>query len=167
MDSVAVVQVTEFDALPAGEARSLVAGWLGVPRWVDEVVAGRPYAEPDALMKQAHDSALELTDDELAAALSRHPRIGERREGDDAEAEHSRAEQSGVRAEHAERLRSANAAYEARFGHVFLIRAAGRTSDAILAELERRLANDDATEREETITALRDIALLRLRQEVG
>ncbi len=169
---MAVVQVTEFNALPAGEARSLVAGCLGVPRWVDEVVAGRPYADADALLKQAHDSALELDDDELEAALSRHPRIGEsrigeRRDADDAEARHSRAEQSGVKAEHGERLRAANAAYESRFGHVFLIRAAGRSSDEILAELHRRLDNDDAAERAETVTALRDIALLRLRQVVA
>jgi len=162
-----VVQVTEFNALPAGEARSLVAGCLGVPRWVDEVVAARPYADAELLVKQGHDSALALTDDELAQALSRHPRIGERREAEDAEARHSRDEQSGVRAEDAERLRAANAAYEARFGHVFLIRAAGRSSEEILAELERRLANDDATEREETVTALRDIALLRLEKVVG
>ena len=47
---------------------------------------------------------------------------------------------------------------------MFLIRAAGRSSDEILAELERRLGNDDATERTETVTALRDIALLRLEQ---
>ena len=162
-----MVQVTEFNALPAGEARSLVAGCLGVPRWVDEVVAGRPYADAELLFKQGHDSALALTDDELAQALSRHPRIGERPDAEDAEARHSRAEQSGVRAEDADRLRAANAAYEARFGHVFLVRAAGRSSDEILAELQRRLANDDPTERDETVTALRDIALLRLRQVVA
>jgi len=162
-----VVQVTEFNALPAGEARSLVAGCLGVPRWVDEVVAARPYADAELLVKQGNDSALALTDDELAQALSRHPRIGDRREAEDAEARHSRDEQSGVRADDAERLRAANAAYEARFGHVFLIRAAGRSSEEILAELERRLANNDATEREETVTALRDIALLRLEKVVG
>lgn len=156
--------VDDFNALPADDARVLVAGCLGVPRWADELTANRPYADLPALLKQGHDSALELSDQELAQALSRHPRIGERRDGDDAEARHSRAEQSGVRAEHADRLREANAAYESRFGHVFLIRAAGRSSDEILAELERRLGNDDAAERAETVTALRDIALLRLEQ---
>ena len=45
---------------------------------------------------------------------------------------------------------------------MFLIRAAGRSSAEILAELERRLGNDEAAERAETVTALRDIALLRL-----
>ena len=51
-----------------------------------------------------------------------------------------------------------------RFDRVFLIRAAGRSAPEILAELDRRLGNDDAAEREETVTQLREIALLRLRQ---
>jgi 2-oxo-4-hydroxy-4-carboxy-5-ureidoimidazoline decarboxylase len=72
-----------------------------------------------------------------------------------------------VQAADAEQLREANAVYEQRFGHVFLIRAAGRTSAEILSELERRLHNDDATERVETVTALRDIAVLRLEQVVS
>ena len=50
---------------------------------------------------------------------------------------------------------------------MFLIRAAGRSSAEILAELQRRLGNDDVTERAETVRALRDIAVLRLQQVVG
>ena len=61
-----------------------------------------------------------------------------------------------------DRLVAGNAAYEERFGRVFLIRAAGRDAEAILAELDRRLGNDDATERAETVDNLRQIALLRL-----
>jgi 2-oxo-4-hydroxy-4-carboxy--5-ureidoimidazoline (OHCU) decarboxylase len=38
----------------------------------------------------------------------------------------------------ARELADYNSKYEARFGHVFLIFAAGRTSDEILAELRRR-----------------------------
>ena len=57
-----------------------------------------------------------------------------------------------------------NRAYEERFDRVFLIRAAGRDGDEILAELERRLGNDDATERAETVDQLLQIALLRLEQ---
>ena len=73
------------------------------------------------------------------------------------------AERAGGRqAADAERLRAANPTYEHRFGHVFLVRAAGRTSAEILAELRRRLYNDEEAERAETVTALRDIALLRL-----
>jgi 2-oxo-4-hydroxy-4-carboxy-5-ureidoimidazoline decarboxylase len=164
---VADVEVAELNALTADAARSLVAGCLGVPRWVEEVVGNRPYADLEQLLKQAHDSALELSDEELEAALSRHPRIGERPTGDDSEAAFSQAEQSGIAASHEDRLRVGNATYEDRFGHVFLIRASGRTSAQILGELHRRLGNDDATERAETVTALRDIALLRLAQVVS
>ena len=62
----------------------------------------------------------------------------------------------------AARLAAGNAAYEERFDRVFLIRAAGRDAEEILAELDRRLQNDDATERAETVDNLRQIALLRL-----
>ena len=67
--------------------------------------------------------------DEVAAALAAHPRIGERAAGDSAEAASSRREQSAVtRAgdEVKQALADGNRAYERRFGHVFLIRAAGR-----------------------------------------
>ncbi|MGH3509409.1 MAG: 2-oxo-4-hydroxy-4-carboxy-5-ureidoimidazoline decarboxylase [Nocardioidaceae bacterium] len=158
------MDIREFNALPVDAARALVAPCLAVPRWVDDVVSGRPYDDPAAVLKRAHDAALHLTDAELASALTRHPRIGERPGSDDDEARLSRSEQSGVQPEHADHLRDANRSYEARFGRVFLIRAAGRSSDEILAELERRLGNDPATERDETVAALRDIALLRLRQ---
>ncbi len=163
------MEVADFNDLPDDDARELVSGWLGVPRWVDDVLAGRPYDDAEALAARAHDAALHLTDDELAQALAGHPRIGERRTGDDAAARHSAREQRGVGQDDAvaERLRAGNAAYEARFGHVFLIRAVGRGAEEILGELERRLDNDDETERAETVTALRDIALLRLRGQVG
>jgi 2-oxo-4-hydroxy-4-carboxy-5-ureidoimidazoline decarboxylase len=160
------MRVDEFNLLPADDARALLAGCLGVRRWVEDVVAGRPYPDAAALRKRAHDAALDLTDHELASALSRHPRIGERPGTSGAEARHSRSEQAGVRAADAERLRAANAAYEQRFGHVFLVRAAGRSSAEILTELRRRLYNDEEAERAETVTALRDIALLRMEEVV-
>jgi len=60
-------------------------------------------------------------------------------------------------------LAGGNREYEQRFDRVFLVRAARRSSSEILAELRRRLDNDDDTERAETAAALREIALLRLK----
>ncbi len=160
--------LTEFNALPEDEARTRTAECLAVPRWVDAVVAGRPYADRDALHAVATEAA-DLDDDELEAALARHPRIGERA-GSGHDAAHSAREQAGVDpADHdvAARIAAGNVAYEERFDRVFLIRASGRTGPQILAELERRLGNDDATERAETVQQLREIALLRLDQLVG
>jgi 2-oxo-4-hydroxy-4-carboxy-5-ureidoimidazoline decarboxylase len=134
---------------------------LSVPRWADEVRAGGPYADKQALLRAADAAARELTDVELAQALRAHPRIGERG------GTRSVQEQSGVDVgadDVAGRLAAGNAAYERRFERVFLIRAAGRDAEQILGELERRLRNDDVTERAETVDNLREIALLRLEQ---
>jgi 2-oxo-4-hydroxy-4-carboxy-5-ureidoimidazoline decarboxylase len=78
----------------------------------------------------------------------------------------SRAEQSGVDPSDGEvqdALVRGNRAYEARFGRVFLIRAAGRDAREILASLSERL--EHTPEQEERIVAeqLREIALLRLK----
>ena len=131
---------------------------LSVPRWADDVVSGEPYADHAALLAAADVAARSLSDVELEEALAVHPRIGERG------GEQSRREQAGVdpSGDTAGRLAAGNAAYEERFGRVFLIRAAGRDAEAILAELERRLGNTDEAERAETVDNLRQIALLRL-----
>ncbi|HET7280020.1 MAG TPA: 2-oxo-4-hydroxy-4-carboxy-5-ureidoimidazoline decarboxylase [Dermatophilaceae bacterium] len=158
-----------FNALPEEEARACLASCLAVPRWVDDVLAGRPYGDLESLWGRADQAARALSDPELAAALARHPRIGERPSDKGHDAAFSQLEQAGVDgsdADVARRLREGNHAYEDRFDRVFLIRAAGRTAPEILGELERRLQNDDETERGETVTQLREIAMLRLRQVV-
>ena len=164
------VSVEDFNALPPDEAGERLAACLPVPRWVDTVRDGRPYAAWPALEETAAAAAAHLDDGELEAALAGHPRIGERASSPDHQAAFSSKEQSGVEpadAEVARELAAGNAAYEERFDRVFLIRAAGRSAPEILAELRRRLGNDDDTERAETVTQLREIALLRLRQVVS
>lgn len=162
------MDLERFNQLPADEARAALQACLDVPRWVEEVMAGRLYDGPEALHKQAAASAQLLSDDELATALAQHPRIGERPAADGSAAAFSEAEQSGVSDDDdiAGQLAAANLAYERRFGHVFLIRAAGRSGPQILAELRRRTGNDPEAERAETVAALRDIALLRLARVV-
>ena len=154
-----------FDDLSDDEARALLRACLSAPGWAERVLAGRPYQSRERLLAAADEAARELSPADLEAALAGHPRIGER-----AAAGHNAAasarEQSGVEAGDQDRLVAGNRAYEDRFGHVFLIRAAGRTGPEILAELERRLANSPEAERAEALDNLRQIALLRLDQEV-
>ena len=157
----------DLNALPAAALEVQLTACLPVPRWVATVRDSRPYAAWPDLEATAGAAAQHLDDEELEAALAGHPRIGERAASPHRNAEASAREQSGVDpadAEVARALAEGNAAYEARFDRVFLIRAAGRSAPEILAELDRRLGNDDAAEREETVTQLREIALLRLRQ---
>jgi 2-oxo-4-hydroxy-4-carboxy-5-ureidoimidazoline decarboxylase len=102
----------------------------------------------------------------VATALAAHPRIGDRVEGSSAEAQASRREQSsmsGADDDVREALLEGNRAYEQRFDHVFLIRAAGRSPEEMLAELRRRLGNDEAAERAEVTEQLAQITGLRVR----
>src|SRR5215218_8501158 len=146
--STSTTDLRAFNDLPDAEARERLLTCLAVPRWADEVLAGRPYADRDGLADSASRVAATLSDAELEEALSRHPRIGDEASvGQDAA--FSRREQAGVAGADpavAERLAEGNRAYEEKFGHVFLIRAAGRDATEILSELERRLSNDEATE---------------------
>ena len=132
---------------------------LAVPRWADEVLAAGPFGGRADLLDAADRAALVLSDDELDQALSGHPRIGERGgAGSQQEQAHVDVDSGDTAA----RLLAGNRAYEQRFGRVFLVRAAGRDAEAILGELDRRLTNDDVTERGEAVDNLREIALLRL-----
>lgn len=139
---------------------------LAVRRWVDEVAAGAPFHDLDALLVAADTAARTLTPAEVDEALSHHPRIGEKPKGQSQEAAFSRREQAATDADDpaiAAALAQGNQDYEDRFGRIFLIRAAGRTRAEILAELRRRLTLDDGTEILEVADQLRQIALLRLR----
>jgi 2-oxo-4-hydroxy-4-carboxy-5-ureidoimidazoline decarboxylase len=87
-------------------------------------------------------------------------------EGSTTEAEASRREQSSMTdAEDDTRaaLLDGNRAYEERFGHVFLIRAAGRSPEEMLGELRRRLGNDAEAEQAEATEQLAQITALRVR----
>ncbi|MDN4474772.1 2-oxo-4-hydroxy-4-carboxy-5-ureidoimidazoline decarboxylase [Demequina sp. SYSU T00192] len=142
---------------------------LSVTRWAD-ALSGRAYATLLELERAAVSAGTPLTPAEIDEALAAHPRIGERREGDDAEARFSRTEQRSSASPDealAARLAELNAAYEERFGRVFLIRAAGRSREEIVGEIERRLENDDVAELAEVADQLRGIALLRLRATYG
>jgi 2-oxo-4-hydroxy-4-carboxy-5-ureidoimidazoline decarboxylase len=159
------VSVDGFNALPEAEATRRLLTCLNVPRWAAEVARGRRYADYAALAARAEASAAQLSDAELDSALDGHPRIGERA-GAGHEVEFSAREQARVNHNDAAvmaALAEGNREYEQRFGRVFLIRAACRSSGEILTELRRRLGNDDETERAETVAALREIALLRLK----
>lgn len=154
------------------ELRAGLEAALGVHRWVVEVASIAPFESLDELLHAARTAATPLSPNEIDEALAHHPRIGERAGGEGAAAAHSRREQAVADADAddgalASALAAANAAYEARFGRVFLIRAAGRSRAEILAELTRRLGLDDETESNNVGEQLREIALLRLANTFG
>ncbi|GAB4083653.1 2-oxo-4-hydroxy-4-carboxy-5-ureidoimidazoline decarboxylase [Myceligenerans cantabricum] len=159
------MDLATFNSLPDTEAVGVVRPCADVPAWVDDVVSGRPYPTREALVRRATRAAAHWGVADLDAALTQHPRIGERPGGATREAAMSRREQgsaSSADAATTTAIANGNAVYEKRFGRIFLIRAAGRTGPEILANLTARLRNDDATETLVAIDELRQIALLRL-----
>jgi len=156
----------DFNAEPADRAVQALRACNAAPRFAAAIVAGRPYPDVDALVTRAEEVVRGLPWEEVELAIGVHPRIGEQPEGSSPEAEASRREQRAVgAADDATRtaLAEGNRAYEERFDHVFLIRAAGRTPGEMLAELRRRLGNDEETERRETTEQLAQISALRVK----
>jgi OHCU decarboxylase len=156
-----------LNELPEEEAAGELLAVCHSRRWAKEVAAGRPYADEAALQRAADEVWTALGPEDWLEAFAAHPRIGE---GGGRSAAWSRQEQSGVGGagrDVQEALARGNAEYEARFGHVFLIAAAGRSAGEILAELEARLGNDPATELRVAAGEHRRITRLRLEKLVG
>ena len=154
-----------IDVTDAALREGLTAA-LAVPRWVEDVASRAPFATLDELLAVASAEASPLSPDEIDQAISHHPRIGEKPAGQGTSQELSRSEQ-GASTEFAAEIAAGNAAYEERFGRVFIIRAAGRSRREILDELTWRLTLDDAIELQIVGEQLRDIALLRLEKLFG
>jgi 2-oxo-4-hydroxy-4-carboxy-5-ureidoimidazoline decarboxylase len=151
--------VTGLNARPEEELRALLLRCVAVPRWAAELAAARPYADPAAVRVRAAELTAGLSDDEVRQALADHPRIGDRAAG------WSRTEQSGVDGSDAvlaRELRVANAEYERRFGHLYLVCASGRGGAELLADARARLGNDPVTELAVVRRELAGIAAIRL-----
>jgi OHCU decarboxylase len=160
------MSLDEFNRADREAAIASLRPCVDITRWCEELADGRPYDSVDDLVARAEIAAVPFTADEVEAALAHHPRIGERASGEHAEAAMSRAEQAGVDpsdAAIAEALAAGNRAYEARFGRVFLIRAAGRSAQEILDALTARLDHSPAEEEPVVAEQLREIAVLRLK----
>jgi 2-oxo-4-hydroxy-4-carboxy-5-ureidoimidazoline decarboxylase len=162
MPAVDSADIQRFNERPADELRSQLLRCVAVPRWADTLLGGRPYVDLADLLGTAERSTAELTDDEVLLALADHPKIGQR-----TNSTWSRTEQSGVDdrdTDLAERLRDGNIVYEARFGHIYLVCATGRSGADMLADLSTRLTNDPVTEIGVVRGELGKIAALRVRR---
>jgi 2-oxo-4-hydroxy-4-carboxy-5-ureidoimidazoline decarboxylase len=157
--------VERFSAMSDDAGREALRACCASSVWVERVWAARPFRSRAELLDTAEAACRALNRAAVEEALAGHPRIGDRATGQSPEARWSRQEQASVTGtdeETRDALLAGNRAYERRFGHVFLIRAAGRSAAEMLTELRRRLANDAATERREVVDQLAQITRLRV-----
>ena len=157
-----------LDSMDAPEARAVLTDCCGAPRWIEAMVAARPFKHPDALLAASDAAFRAVSNEDWLEALRHHPRIGERsaqRAQSPQAAKWSAGEQAGVvdadRASLAQ-LAELNSQYESRFGFVFLICASGRTAGEMADALQQRLLNDQATELDIATAEHRKITALRL-----
>ena len=136
-----------LNTLSVEAAREALARCCGSRRWVDAMLAARPFASSEALHESADRVWATLDGPDFLEAFAQHPAIGARAGALDAWSaeEQARAAASG-NAEGATQLRALNAAYATRFGYTFIVCATGKTADDVLASLRARLHNDATTE---------------------
>lgn len=145
----------------------------GSRAWARAVVARRPFGSEDELRAAAMAAFDDLGDADWSEAFAAHPRLGSRADvaaKSAATRAWSSAEQSGTAAAGAEllaELAAANAAYEARFGFVFLLCATGKSAEAMLAACRERLGHDIARERAIAAGEQKKITELRLAKLLG
>jgi OHCU decarboxylase len=168
--------VRRLSDLPEAEARAALLACCGSRRWVERMLSQRPFKDADEVFAAAERLWWDLEPEDWLEAFRAHPRIGET-PGEGAGSGHgaggapvmagawSRQEQASVTgADAAVRaaLAEANRAYEARFGHLFIVCATGKSAEEMLAMCRARLDNDPAAELGVAAQELGRITRLRL-----
>lgn len=167
------MDLDSLNALAPDEAMKTLLQCCGSERWAQQVTAGRPYTNLEALITRANEIWSSLQPSDWLQAFRSHPKIGEKKAAEpvsNQSREWSGQEQAGVRSaspETFDSLATLNRAYEEKFGFIFIICATGKTSEEMLSALRERIENDAA--RELTIAAEEQgkITELRLRKLVG
>lgn len=150
----------KLNRLDEDDARAALTRCCGAAKWVDAMLASRPFADDDAVFTRADDAWATMERADILEAFTHHPRIGSSIEalrekfgtGDlkgKGDLAWSGDEQAGVKeAQEATlvALRDGNVAFEERFGHIFIVCATGKSAAEMLALLNERLPGEHADE---------------------
>lgn len=141
-----------FNALPVESARGELLRCCGCARWAGAVLEARPFRDKASLLAASDAAWAGAGEPEWREAFSHHPRIGGKdalREKFAATRAWAKGEQSGAAAASEavlDALAAGNAAYERKFGHIFIVCATGKSAAEMLDLLKSRLSNDAGTE---------------------
>jgi len=158
----------ELDTATDDVARAMLTRACGSSRWVDRMMARRPFGRDAKMLTAARVEWFALSEPDWLEAFSHHPQIGDRAA---LEARFpqthdlSSKEQSGIGVAGADvltALAQANTDYFNRFGFIFIVCATGKSAAEMLALLLARLLNDRATELRIAVEEQAKITALRL-----
>lgn len=159
-----------LDGMNESGARDALTRCCGAARWVNGTLAKRPFGDGDGLLDAARVTWAEMERADILEAFDHHPRIGadvaKLREKFAKTSEWSSGEQASV-SDASEAtltaLRDGNLAYEARYGHIFIVCASGKSAAEMLALLQARM--DHPPEDELAIAAAEQMKITELRLE--
>lgn len=161
---------SKLDAMSEAAAREALTRCCGAARWVAGMLERRPFGSDTHLLTCADEVWAQMGATDYHEAFAHHPRIGASlhalREKFSSTATLAATEQAGaLTASEAEleALRDGNVRYEARFGHIFIVCASGKSAAQMLELLTARLDNDPDTELR--IAAAQQHQITRLRLE--
>ncbi len=159
--------IAEFDHLNIEKKRKILEQCCGSSAWVEKMLTIPPAEDLIDLFEDAEEKWYECEQADWREAFSRHPKIGDlnsTKEKFASTADFAAGEQSSVKdasGEVLQALAEANAAYEKKFGFIFIVFAAGKSAEEILGMLTARLNNKPeeeikiAMEEQNKITRLR------------
>jgi 2-oxo-4-hydroxy-4-carboxy-5-ureidoimidazoline decarboxylase len=151
-----------LNELPPEEARQALERCCGARRWVEGMLAARPFASPAVLHEAADAVWAALGPSDFLEAFAHHPAIGGPAGALSAWSSEEQARAGEGTASVTAELRALNEAYAARFGYTFIICATGKTAPEILAQLRARLGNERDAELRVAAAEQASITHLRL-----
>ena len=147
------------------DASAALRSTCGSTEWVRKMIAARPFASWDALVRAADDAWWSSDAAQWREAFAAHPRIGAKKASGWSAEEQSRA--AAASAETLLALEAINRQYEDRFDHTYIVCATGRSAEEMLALAQARMANDAETELRIAGEEQLKITQLRLMKLVG
>ncbi|MGH9597705.1 MAG: 2-oxo-4-hydroxy-4-carboxy-5-ureidoimidazoline decarboxylase [Edaphobacter sp.] len=152
---------------PAAAAREALP-CCGSEAWAVALASKRPIPNETSLIETSSSIWRTLPERDWQEAFNSHPRIGQSRAQTLATAESlhwsTQEQRTALSSNDATKLalEEANRRYEQKFGRIFIVCAAGKTSSEILTILEARMKNDALTELHATAEQQCQITQLRL-----
>jgi len=142
----------ELNNYPPAALKEALSRCCGAANWIERMAAVFPVRDEQTLFSEAERIWLSCSESDWREAFTHHPKIGDigaLKEKFASTSQWAEGEQSAVRQTSDDVLRAlaeGNAAYERRFGYIFIVCATGKRAEEMLALLQARLHNDPADE---------------------
>ena len=168
--------LAKLNAMSLDDARAAFKRCCGSSQWANAMAAHRPFEDVPALQRIGERIWWSLGEADYREAFAAHPKIGsqtppaEKSADPETTGRWSRDEQKSTASAAQttlQELAHANRAYEEKHGFIFIVCATGRSADAMLDDLRKRLTGSQADELRTAAEEQAKITRLRLAKLMG